>query len=373
MAKKACIPLLVVSVLCVLSGHVTCDENLRRGLFVTVLQEPQVLASRSEIDALVTFAKKAGVKELFVQAYFAGKSWFPSTTADETPYRSCLAAVGEDPLALLIAKAHAEGIEAYAWLNMLSLGSNSGAPILKRYGTGVLTRNSRKKFTLNHYRIDGQFFLEPGDMRVRADLLKIVEEILAAYPELDGLLFDYIRYPDVKPAYGRTKANMERFKNATGGAAVDEKSPAWQEWKRGQVTELLALLAARSRLLHPGITVGATGCMPYQRAYFEAFQDWPSWLERGIVDRVTAMNYSPDPEAFARWAAAAKAKTADFGKVDIGIGAYKLALSPGTFEREFLFCSGCGAGGTAVFHYGSLVQAPQLKDILAGSGRRGAH
>ena len=340
------------------------EESIRRGLFVTVLQDPPVLSSREEIANLVDFAKKKELGILFVQVYQSNRAWFPSKIADSRPYESCLKSVSEDPLRLLIKEAHTAGIEVYAWLNMLSLGTNKDAVLLKRYGADILTRNLKKKKALEDYKIDDQYFLEPGDTRIREYLTGIVTEVLGAYPGLDGILFDYIRYPDKNPAYGYTEINVERFKRSVGLDAIEEHSKIWEDWKRNQVTEVLELLVKKTRRLRPDIRISATGCMPYSRAYLEAFQDWPSWLKQGLVDSVTIMSYSPYPPEFEEWILTARKKVRDFKKVNIGLGAYKLVGSPGTFGEEFRMCEKTGAGAYVIFDYESLLKNPALGNIL---------
>ena len=167
-----------------------------------------------------------------MQIYHGGQAWFPSKVADAGPYERCRKALGEDPLALIIRQAHAQGIQVHAWLNLMSLGQNTNANFLKKYGTDILTRNLKEKNKLEDFKIDNQYYLEPGDLRVRDDLAKTVQEILRAYPDLDGIQFDYIRYCDAHPHYGYTKANMERFKKETGLKTIDEESPVWKAWKR---------------------------------------------------------------------------------------------------------------------------------------------
>jgi len=364
---KSCCTALVI-ILCALfffQSPAAGGEDLVRALFVSVIQDPPVLSSRESIDALVEYAKKARVKILFVQIYYANKAWFASKIADPGPYEACLKNVSEDPLALLIKKAHESGIEVHAWLNMLSLNNNKDSFLLKKYGTGILTRNRKEKHSVEDYMIDHQYFLEPGDMRVRAELCDIVGEVLQAYPGLDGVQFDYIRYPDTKPAYGYTEANIERFKAAMGCIPPGECSKAWKDWKRSQVTELLAALAEKAHSVRPGIRVSATGCMPYVRAYYEAFQDWPSWLDRGLVDFVTIMNYSSSPSEFERWIVKTKTRVADFKKVSICLPAYKLVNSSAVFDQELCACERSGCGGYVVFHYGSLLEDPALAKLLS--------
>lgn len=346
------------------SGRAYCAQAKPRGLFVSAIEEPFALSSRREIAQLVDFAGKAGITEIFIQIYRANQAWFLSKTADSSPYRDCLNKVGEDPLALLIKEAHARGIRVHAWLNMLSLSRNKKAPFLAKYGAGILTRNLKEKNKLEDYKIDDQYFLEPGDPRVRAELLNIVEEILFAYPDLDGLQFDYIRYPDRNPAYGFAGKNVERFKKATGFKVIEEKNPAWLDWKRSQVTDLLESLVKKARGMRRDIRVSATGCIPYQRAYYEAFQDWPDWVNRGLVDFVTLMDYSPELSEYERWLTAAQSKANDLSKVNIGVGAYKLVNSPVTFADELNICEKHCAAKCVIFYYGSLRQNPELGRVL---------
>ncbi len=343
------------------------QEAFQRCLFVTVLQDPPVLSNRQEITRLIDFAKQARMDILFVQIYRANQSWFPSAIADSAPYDDAVRRLAEDPLKLLMKQAHGAGIRVYAWLNMLSLGDNKNARLLNKYGPEILTRNRSPKRKLQDYKIDSQYFLEPGDLRVRRELAGIVEEILAAYPELDGILFDYIRYPDSSPDYGYTQMNMDRFQQATGRKVIEKSDKAWQDWKRAQVTELLRELVGKSRAMRPGIGVAATGCAPYVRAYAEAFQDWPSWLSAGVVDFVTFMSYSPDAEEFERFVRDVKTKVSDFTKVMIGVPAYKLAASPWVFARQLRFCRKSGSGGLCVFHYGSLPGHPALARAVIGT------
>jgi uncharacterized lipoprotein YddW (UPF0748 family) len=337
------------------------NSSMERGLFVSLVQNPPTLSSREAIVQLLDFSKQVNIKVLFVQIYRANQAWFPSKIGNSAPYEAAFKTLGEDPFAFLIREAHRTGIEVHAWLNVLSLSENVNAPLLKKYGPDILTRNLEEKKNLEDYKIDNQYFLEPGDPRVRAELGAMVGEIVRAYPELDGVQFDYIRYPDSHPRYGYTKINVDRFKQATGLARPEEGSRIWNDWKRTQVTELLRSLVGEARSVRPDIQVSATGCMSYVRALDEAFQDWPSWVNGGLVDFVTVMNYSPDLAEYERWNAVAKSKVSDPSKLYLGVGAYKLVYSPGTFEKEFRSCEQAGVPLCAVFHYGSLLENQALE------------
>jgi len=341
-----------------------CDEPVRQGLYVSLIQDPPVLASRDDITRLIRFAKESRIDDIFIQVYRANRSLFLSSAADASGYETCVRNISGDPLKLLVKEAHASGIRVHAWLNLLSLSNNAEAPILKKYGPEILTRNLKEKKDIEDYKIDGQYFLEPGDTRVRRELVTIVRELLSAYPQLDGVQFDYIRYPDKDPAYGYTSMNMERFKNSTGLTHIDENSGAWKEWKRKQVTEFLNLLVRNTRAIRPDIAISVTGCASYLRAYHEAYQDWPYWLNSGLVNKVTFMSYTTDVDRFKRYIATAKKVTNDFRRVDIAIGAYEMAGLAGTFAEEMKIAKSTGANGCVILHYESLLRDPELVNFL---------
>jgi uncharacterized lipoprotein YddW (UPF0748 family) len=352
------------SILCALTVSYpalgTAAEKPQRQLFVSVVQDQPVLSSTASIDKLIDIARKTRVSVLFVQVYRANQSWFASQNADQSPYEAGLKNLSQDPFSLLIRRAHAAGIQVHAWLNILSLSNNQDALLLKKYGPEILTRNTQNKEKLEDYKIDNQYFLEPGDPRVRQDLLSMVEDLLRGYPQLDGVQFDYIRYPDTHPFYGYTKINLQRFKDSTGCEKFQEKDQLWQDWKRRQVTELLELLVRKTRQIRPDIQVSATACAPFVRAYYEAFQDWPSWLNSGLVDFVTLMSYSAENSEFAKDILEAKAKINDLKKLSIAVGAYKFLRAPKNFKKQFSSCEKEECRACVIFHYGSLLESPEL-------------
>ena len=136
--------------------------------------------------------------------------------------------------------------------------------------------------------------------------------------------FDYIRYPDWRPFYGHTDTNESRFRDAHGKGPIEESDPAWQDWKRAQVTALLRELGAQARSLRPGLRVSTTGLVPYSRASLEASQDWKAWVGEGLVDFVTLMAYSPEPAQFERYLADARGRLGSLDRVNFAVGAYAI-------------------------------------------------
>lgn len=359
--------ILSLACFCILlfSGRsVFAAERVGTDLFVSVLQKPLILCDRAAMDQLFSDALAANVQTIFMQVYRANQSWFPSRTADESPYQECRKTLGEDPLGLFINKAHANAIQVHAWFNVLSLSRNDQAPLLSKYGWDILTRNRETKTSLWDYAVDNQLFLEPGDPNVRAELITILEELLKGYPGLDGVQFDYIRYPDSTPFYGHTPVNEARFKKSSAGKKIVDSDPEWKEWKRNQVTELLQRMVIKARVLSPNLRISTTSCTPFVRAYEECFQNWPSWVNSGLIDFVTVMAYARDPAEFDRYVLDSRGKIDDPTRMKIAVGAYKLGKSPEIFATQMHICRSASSGSCVVFHYGSVLESPALKREL---------
>ncbi len=98
------------------------------------------------------------------------------------------------------------------------------------------------------------------------------------------------------------------------------ETPAWDDWKREQITALIGKQAALARQLKPSIRFSAAVHMPYARANYTAHQaaipyyegwgvsesrrgylnDWPEWVRRGHLDFALPMIYYHTP-SLVRW------------------------------------------------------------------------
>jgi uncharacterized lipoprotein YddW (UPF0748 family) len=310
-------------------GASSVSQAAEKALFVSVLETPPPLESKANVDSLIERAKEGGYKTLFVQVYRANKFLIKMDG-------------GTDTFGYLIRRAHAQGLRVHAWFNLLSLSASDKAPILAAYGPGILTRNSEKKTKLEDFKIDKQFFLEPGDPRVSGYLAGVVGKIAEDYPDLDGIQLDYIRYPDVKPAYGHTATNLARFKRATGKSRPIESDPEWRKWKRGQVTALVKKLRETALAANPSLIFSTTGLMTYTRAREESFQDWKEWVETGLADFVTLMAYTDDAKEYEKFIADAKRRLPGLEKVNLAIAGYKLKGRPLDVQKQWELCQASG-------------------------------
>jgi trehalose 6-phosphate phosphatase len=382
---------LLASLLLFLGVNSADATEVSKGLWITCFGNSNTLGSRQGVENAVRFAKNAGFEKLFIQVYRADKAWFNSQIADATPYQKNLASVKVDPLHLLINRAHQEGLQVHAWFNALNIATNVNAPILKKSGWSVLTKDQHgrasrgdKKDTFDrYYNREKQYFLEPGDPRVQQHLVSLVQEIARNYPELDGVHLDYMRYPSAPPyipgsrfngvglTYGYGDENVNRFKRLTGFDPFKadwqrrNESEAWDRWKRDQLTDLLRTVRKTLKSIRSGIQLSSAVVPQVDRAYHHAFQDWALWLDQGLLDFVVIMNYATDARSV-RLLSEMALGVSDRANVYIGLGAFLMKDNPENLRRQIGQTVDQSPGGLVLFDYDTIVSDPALRAVVSG-------
>src|SRR3989338_8373830 len=297
------------------------QNNISKGVWVTVFSEKKAMYSREGVLTLIESCKKTGINEIYLQLYRAGQAYYDSQISDRTKYEEIVKeAGGIDTIDLLLKEAKKNDIKVFAWINVLSLAQNKKAPILLKYGNSVLTRDQHLRASIRteeanesdkYYLRDDQLFLEPGDSRVTEYLTSIAGEIVDRYPLVNGIHLDYVRYPHPVPfipgsrfnkyglTYGYGELNVKRFKEATkldplSAKDNDDISYKWDDWKREQVTDLVEKISKHIKAKSKDLLVSCAVIPSPERAYKIGFQDWPLWLDKEIVDYVVLMNYTRD-------------------------------------------------------------------------------
>ncbi|MCK9430454.1 MAG: family 10 glycosylhydrolase [Candidatus Omnitrophica bacterium] len=330
-----------------------------RGIWVSVFSSRDVLYAKDGVSNLIARCKKAKINEIYLQFFQSGNAYYDSKVCDRTKYDEMVKTTGVDCLDLLLREAQGNNIKVFAWINVLSLGKNSKADILKKYGNSVLTLDQyqvaskiESKIELDKYYLrEDQIFLEPGDPRIEEYILTVVNEIINRYPLISGVHLDYIRYPSPVPfvpgsrfkkfglTYGYGPKNVERFKDKTGLNPLDtlnneDEYLAWDNWKRQQVTDLVRKISGLVKIKSADLAVSCAVIPLTERAYTNAFQDWSSWLEEGIVDYVVLMSYTKDNQ-FIKEVVKSGLGNRGKGKVYVGIGLFLMKNNLDLFFNQY--------------------------------------
>jgi uncharacterized lipoprotein YddW (UPF0748 family) len=333
------------------------------------------LNDAADVSLVIERARAARANALFVQIRRRGDAWYLNSL-EPLPENVAIAR-GFDPLAEIIARGHAAGLEIHAFATVGPVWNQMTFPsdprhVFARHGLtpAGLPRSGRDNWltrtllpdgeasSSGGYRIGSDFYLDFGHPDAAAYTVNVLAHLVASY-DIDGLHLDHIAYPeldasredrDAGASVGYNDTSLERFRRFHG-LPVDyvppPTDPAWSDWRREQVTALVrrvyltvASLRPRVKLstavAAPGGAPASASDWPASEPMWRVFQDWRAWLEEGIVDLAVPAVFRAEhtPAAsddYAAWTAFARAHR--YGRhTAMGIGAYLNSLE-GTLRQ----------------------------------------
>lgn len=354
----------------------------RTALWVLAEGTHRTLEAPERVERLVASAVRLGVSDLFVQVFRGGRSWFPSRTADESPYRALRRDGAPSPLASLLAQAHLRGLRVHAWFNTLSLARNRDAPLLERLGPEAVLVDRAGRSLLDypglevpqpdrlHLRMGTPgIWLDPAVPGVVEELEATLDDLIAAAPDLDGLHLDFIRHPLALPItpgsrfsvgldFGYGAASRDGFERESGQPF--RRGEAWDDYRRRRVGDVVRRLAAR---VPAGWEVSAAVLPWADRAYLSAAQDWRGWLEEGWLDFAVAMAYMRD-DRLLRYVARGLRGGVAGERVWIGLGSWLFADRPERIAAQTRIALDVEPAGVAFFSYDAIADLPAAQDAI---------
>lgn len=362
-------------------GAASPSGHYRRGLWVV----RHSLRGPDAIDAVIDTAVDIGADTLFVQVNGRMEAYYRSTllpTAGDV-------APDFDPLDYVIRRAREAGIEVHAWINAFTAGMLTERPahpdhVLNRRPDWVtVDRAGRSLWDYGWQEAQVHVparMLDPGVPAVQRFVTDVVLEVVDSYA-VDGVHLDYIRYPSRRFGYhpesvrrftdehGFNPMTMEQdavaFVTTHGRDEFQRRLGLWDDWRRRQVTSLVADIAraidSRDRDITFSVAVGADA----GDAVAERLQDWPAWLEHGVVDGLVLMAYSADTARVRHQVeeAVVLGRAADL-PIYAGVGAYMLNGDADLLRRQLDAVRAAGAAGVSIFSYDTLLERPAFKHVL---------
>ena len=256
------------------------------------------LTSPQSVDAVVGTARQSGFNTLLVEVRGLGDSYF--LNGIEPRPVSLLSQPAFDPLAEILAKAHARGLAVHAWINVnLVAGTDvpaARAHIVYRHPEwlmvprqiagdlatldpggpeylGRLTRFVRSQAA----DLEG-LYLSPATPGAVAYTASVVRDIVERYA-VDGVHFDHLRYPSDDFDYSRE--TLRAF-----GQSAAQFPERWRQFRVDRLTALLAELRAIVKTARPSAAVSVDIAADPSLASARHLQDLNGWLERGLLDVV---------------------------------------------------------------------------------------
>lgn len=362
------------------------------------------LSSPASIADLVRSAREHRFNTLLVQVRGRGDAYF-SAGLEPRAAELQRQPLTFDPLSSVIAAARPAGLAVHAWVNVNLVSSAVDLPIAR---THIVHRHPEwlmiprdiaqqlarieprspayvgrlARWTRTQDGVEG-LYATPIVPAAAAHVEAVVRDIAARYA-VDGIHLDYARFPSSRFDYSRgalaefraavrpgltpaVRRELDQRERIDLFAYPDALPEEWKTFRQSRMTSLMTRLRAAVKAARPGALVTVAATPDIREAFDHKLQDWPAWLEAGVVDAVAPMAYTPEPGRFAQQIAAAR-DVAGGGAIWAGIGAYRLTAAQ-TIEN-IQTARRLGTAGVVLFSYDSLIDPRQAPtNYLAVIGR----
>ena len=324
-------------------------------------------------DAVMPKIAAAGFNCVFVRVARGVNAIYPSALLPRDGWAEGLP---DDELAKAIAAAHRNGLEFHAWkVNFnANAGMRAGESVKRFYeqmaADDRLVRDPDGKQASS---------LNPADPRNQELEFQVMLELATKYP-VDGIHFDYIRYPD-EPSYDFDYGPVSRaeFEKTLGRAVANwprdviagEDKIAYEDWERDNVNRLVQRVHDEVKRVRPQCQISAAVWRKHRKYRAAIKQDWIKWVNEGWLDFVCPMDYTKDHEEFRADVRAQVANTSGKMPLAAGIGSY-LQATPDDVIKQIQIAREEGADGYVLFDYkregmdallDALAQGPQKERV----------
>ncbi|MBI3911827.1 MAG: family 10 glycosylhydrolase [Armatimonadetes bacterium] len=316
-------------------------------------------------DAIMRRLRDHGFNAIFARMGRGGNVTYPS---DYLPRDAWAEKANTDEMCRAIEAAHRYGIQFHAWRVNFHVRSAPRSWYERLAAEDRLVRDPQGNQT---------FWANPGDPRNTELEFNVMLEMVRKY-DVDGIHFDYIRYPD-DPHYDFDYGPVSRreFEKSRGQAVANwpenvisgPLKTAYEDWERQNINHLVQRVYTATKRLKPWVQVSAAVWRNHRRYRAAVKQDWPLWVEQGWLDFVVPMDYTPDPETFTAAVEAQVALTRGRIPLLAGIGSYLQPSAQGVV-RQVEIAREQGAAGFVLFAYNDARIDETLAALHAGATRR---
>ncbi len=317
---------------------------------------------QAELLAILDKLKEANFNTVLFQTRTRGDVLYKSNIE---PFNSILTgktgkSPGYDPLKFAIQECHKRGMECHAWIVAIPLGNRRHVARLGRKSVVVQNR----KICVPYKR---EWFLNPGNPKTKKYLMRLITEIVSQY-DIDGVHFDYLRYPEKASHF----PDRKEYRLYGKGKTIDQ-------WRRDNLTKIVRYIYRGVKRLKPWVKVSTCPVGKFRdtsryssrgfNAFYTVYQDAQGWLKEGIQDQIYPMMYFRGNNFYPF---ALDWQEHSYGRQIIpGLGIYFLSSSEGNWtrdevERQINFVRTNGMAGQGHYRVKYLMENIQgLYDQLA--------
>jgi len=261
--------------------------------------------NKNEVCLFLNQVKAMGFNTIYINTNFNGGTIYPSKYLTQLKANHFVYDGYNDYLECFISEAHNRNLRVVAWSNTFVCGD------------GYLPNHSPSK----HVSLDYQgknnsgniYFYDITNPEVQELLVNVYQELATNY-DLDGIEYDFVRYPasnlytfsgnitdsSLIDDFGYTESAMRLFKEnyqVEGNIkdlilTSDEIRDKWQTFKVDNVTNMVKMMSQAIKEANPNMMISAAVMSSLSGAIQTYAQDFGTWIKEGYVDNLDPMIYS---------------------------------------------------------------------------------
>lgn len=257
-------------------------------------------ASKEKIRAVFEKARAAKFNMILFQVRGNADAFYRS---DYEPWAETLTGTlgqdpGWDPLQFAIEEAHRLGLELHVWMNTFPIWrgaklppETTPRPLMLEHPEWIVCDSSGKRMHVDPPNND-YIWASPGIPAVRQHIINVAMNIVEKY-DVDGIHFDYIRYPEGSTArgYSHDSISVARFNSVE----ANPNKLSWDHWQREQVNQFVFDAYNSITAKKPWVKTSASVIGKYMgsgwTSYYAVYQDPRRWMEIGKIDFIVPMVY----------------------------------------------------------------------------------
>jgi uncharacterized lipoprotein YddW (UPF0748 family) len=312
----------------------------------------------------LTALRRAGFKAVVPNMLWGGIADYFSTVL---PVSDQARARG-DQIAQCLAAARKSGVEVHVWKVNWNLGTAPESFVARLRAQGRLQMDAQG---------GERPWLCPSDPANLALERDSMLEVARRYP-VDGIHFDYIRYPDGDSCY--CSGCRQRFETSAPAPTTAWPSEVlrggplrarFNEFRRSNITRLVRAVSDEVRRLPRKVRISAAVFPNWPACRDEVAQDWAQWVRDGLLDFVCPMDYTASTREFRTRLGVQR--TAVDGRIPLypGIGVSAPGLDVAQVIGQVRAAREAGLGGFILFNYDARTAREILPAMALGLTRAG--
>lgn len=256
---------------------------------------------------------------------------------------------GFDVLDSYIAEAHSRGIELHAWVENFLVD----LPIAEKKPEWMNISRKGNKY----------YFLNPALPQVRDFLSELYKELIENY-DVDGIQFDYLRYPnsgDYTNDFGYDTYTRQLFRNFSGTDPINlnPEDSLWKEWcefREYIISSYACRIFSELKSLRPEIQISADVWPDYDDTLTDVFQNPKTWVNKDYINTLIPMSYYLNEKPVADDLVNSWAFSRGHSQVSSGIATFN-KVDKKVFIRQIDTARASNASGVSIFEFESLFSS----------------